>query len=428
VTLTGGYTQWKGNEVGVFSHRKLERNPRVWFYGLEFTPMPLFTASITQQRTERGQTEARFGLSFTYPFDLSPGKQPKPSRGTGTVSGDRYEFVNRENRIILEYRDKKVDQASPTPVKHGPVVELSGGGAFVDINPGEHYQSVVTMTVKRYDNGVEDPSWSPSGPVTWTVEASTVNLSSAVWNRAADAKNGLMWVASATTPVDGTTNWSANTIQGTPLTAATAYLADVVGSRTIRVKATLDNADGGGEAISEEFPFQDGPLSVFTRYTGSMVWATANGSSAFPALNNSEGSNFPPATFCGGSVKNNVVGGSRSGSDAGFTPNDGGWDADALPYPTSPYAGRYANTSGMATGEQLLAVATYDSNRNDSGKAAGRKGAYLAAGWTISQVWTGEVSFDNTSATPVFVPAEIYLTNGAGYWTGMDNPTPVVCR
>jgi hypothetical protein len=104
--FTGGYTEWKGDHVGVFGHRHLEKDPRVWDYGLEYTPFPLLTASVTQQRTERGQTETRFGISFTFHFDQPLSKQLKLSRDSGTVSGDRYVFPDRENRIVLEYRAK----------------------------------------------------------------------------------------------------------------------------------------------------------------------------------------------------------------------------------------------------------------------------------------------------------------------------------
>jgi hypothetical protein len=108
--FTGGFTQWYGDRVDAFGHQrleKLEKNPRIWDYGLEYTPFSLFTASVTQQRTERGQTETRFGLSFTFQLDQPLAKQLKPSGDTGTVSGNRYEFPDRENRIILEYGAKK---------------------------------------------------------------------------------------------------------------------------------------------------------------------------------------------------------------------------------------------------------------------------------------------------------------------------------
>ena len=34
VALTGAYTQWDGDHVGMFGHSNLEKDPRVWSYGL----------------------------------------------------------------------------------------------------------------------------------------------------------------------------------------------------------------------------------------------------------------------------------------------------------------------------------------------------------------------------------------------------------
>ncbi|MDR2161358.1 MAG: inverse autotransporter beta domain-containing protein, partial [Desulfovibrio sp.] len=108
VALSGAYTQWFGDHVGMFGHRNLEKDPKVWSYGLEYTPVPLASGFINQRRTELGETDTEFGLSFTYHFGMPFEDQIKPSKVAElrTVSGSRHEFVDRENRIILEYRAK----------------------------------------------------------------------------------------------------------------------------------------------------------------------------------------------------------------------------------------------------------------------------------------------------------------------------------
>jgi hypothetical protein len=91
---------------------------------------------------------------------------------------------------------------------NGLVVEFSGGGAFTTLD-AQDYQSVVVMMVKKYVNGVED-TWTPDGSVTWTVTSAISGLSTGtegVWKRASNAKNGLMWVASAVGLVFGDTGW-----------------------------------------------------------------------------------------------------------------------------------------------------------------------------------------------------------------------------
>ena len=109
VALTGAYSQWYGDHVGMFGANRLEKDPKVWSYGVEYTPIPLVSAFITQKSTERGRSDTEFGLTFTYHFQMPWEDQTSHSKVAQlrTVGGSRHEFVDRENRIILEYKAKK---------------------------------------------------------------------------------------------------------------------------------------------------------------------------------------------------------------------------------------------------------------------------------------------------------------------------------
>lgn len=108
IAVTGAYSQWNGDHVGVFGSDSLENDPNVWSYGLEYTPVPLVSGFVTQRSTERGNTATEFGLNFTYHFQMPWEDQIAPAKVAElrTVSGSRHEFVDRENRIILEYKTK----------------------------------------------------------------------------------------------------------------------------------------------------------------------------------------------------------------------------------------------------------------------------------------------------------------------------------
>lgn len=108
VALTGAYSQWYGDRVGMFGADRLEKDPKVWSYGIEYTPFPLVSGFITQKSTERGRTATEFGLNFTYHFQMPWEDQVSHSKVAElrTVGGSRHEFVDRENRIILEYKAK----------------------------------------------------------------------------------------------------------------------------------------------------------------------------------------------------------------------------------------------------------------------------------------------------------------------------------
>jgi hypothetical protein len=312
----------------------------------------------------------------------------------------------------------------------GLAVEFSGGGAFT--TPGEQgYQSVLTMTVKKYVNGLEDTTWTPDGKVTWTVTSAVSGLSSGaegVWKRAPEAKNGLIWLASAADSVDGATDWSEDAILGTAPTGATAYLADIVGSRTITV-TVADNSDSSG---GQTFSFGPGPLSTFSK-TGAngsegLQWAEyfTSDNSPSPAAASFQGSGnaFPPAAFCGGNVNRNVTTNSIGSKQypAGFSPNAGGWSAEYRPPDAHGYLERYALSSKLAKAEQLLAVAAYHESYNASGK-----GAALAAGWSLGRCncgWTGEAGFYGLN----FGAVAVDLDNGIGAWFLVIASSPVaVC-
>jgi hypothetical protein len=108
VAFTGAYTQWFGDHVGMFGASRLEKDPRVWSYGIEYTPIPLVSGFLAQRSTERGRTDTEFGLNFTYHFNMPWDEQVSHSKVAELriVSGSKHEFVDRENRIILEYRAK----------------------------------------------------------------------------------------------------------------------------------------------------------------------------------------------------------------------------------------------------------------------------------------------------------------------------------
>ncbi|MDL2217002.1 inverse autotransporter beta domain-containing protein, partial [Desulfovibrio sp. OttesenSCG-928-M14] len=108
IAITGAYTQWYGDNVGMFGASELEKDPRVWSYGIEYTPIPLISGFITQKSTERGRTDTEFGLNLTYHFNMPWEEQTSHAKVAElrTVGGSRHEFVDRENRIILEYKAK----------------------------------------------------------------------------------------------------------------------------------------------------------------------------------------------------------------------------------------------------------------------------------------------------------------------------------
>jgi hypothetical protein len=208
--------------------------------------------------------------------------------------------------------------------------------------------------------------------------------------------------------VDGTTNWSADTVKGTASTGTTAWLADIVGSRTVTITAS----DGSETSDPASFTFGKGPLSVFSRVSESGVqWATNyinNTTSGFQTATT------PAAFFCSGSNVNTAVTtkGNASSTSSGFNPDGGNSDwsnNEEKSFPYSSNLSRYAINSKLAQAKQLLKVAGTGGYSADSAS----KKAANAAGWSLSfgYVWSGEVQFEHD-----FLAPEVNLSNGTIYW------------
>jgi hypothetical protein len=296
----------------------------------------------------------------------------------------------------------------------------------IDFNdPATGYQSTATIT-PTYDGK------TPDGPVAWSVD-DVVNPSEPWWLRGPNDLNGLTWGAAAdaasyTTPG----KWSNNYVEGAVPTGPIAQLTDVVGSRTVKVKAVTTVA-GVPYSKTFEVRFGPGPLSIFTSApTVGLQWAVAldvYSSPRFTELINPAG--FPAAAFCGGEVHTGsldiAIGGSGPSSyTANFTGgiNLNHWrEGDVL---SNRY---YSTTSKLPTLGQLMAVSAYNVYSYDTVK---RKGAALAAGWPDDAMnagwysyWAGQVNFDSYG---YFYAGDIGLSDGSvnGHYV-TDAPPVVVC-
>ncbi|MDR2827699.1 MAG: inverse autotransporter beta domain-containing protein [Candidatus Adiutrix intracellularis] len=102
------FEQWYGDNVGAFGQsNNLNIDPKVWSAGVEWTPVPLLSVGL-DQRYSGGQSETQLGLTFNYHFDVPLEDQLRSEvvAEMRTVKGSRYEFVDRQYEMLLEYREK----------------------------------------------------------------------------------------------------------------------------------------------------------------------------------------------------------------------------------------------------------------------------------------------------------------------------------
>ena len=264
--------------------------------------------------------------------------------------------VVRDSQMTAKETTDEDRNASPSPY-HLTLTSSRGGGSF----PASQ---TVFLAAELSVNG--QPARIGAEDVKWEATASEVTC--AAWNRGKDRFNGLTW---GDTPVSlSEPEHDMIAPAGEAPTGAVACLTDIVGERTVTVKAEV-NVDGTLCTATQTISFGAGPLSVFAGTPKECFsW-------------------FHAARSCGG------------------TPGD-------------PDIPGYHPETRLPTRAQLKAVAGEVSG--------GQYGAALAAGWPDDDnadlwytYWTGEADGEDNAWT-------VTLSEGAEDVLHIDEPYAVaVC-
>jgi adhesin/invasin len=183
------YEQYFGDQVDLFSRDARGPNQSATTFGLNYTPVPMFTVSV-DRRQGSGQADTRVGLQMTMQFDQSLSSQLDPSRMAErrSLAGSRYDLVSRNNRIVMEYREQKL-------LKLGLPGEVKGLGRQVlplDVSIQSKYpvqkivwqQDALTQAGgKIVDLGnnqysVQLPPFNPTGTNSYVIHATAYDTAS----------------------------------------------------------------------------------------------------------------------------------------------------------------------------------------------------------------------------------------------------------
>lgn len=116
------YEQYYGDEVALFDKDDRQSNPHAITAGLNYTPFPLMTFSAEQRQGKQGENDTRFAVDFTWQPGSAMQKQLDPNEVAArrSLAGSRYDLVDRNNNIVLEYRKKELVRLTLTdPVTGG---------------------------------------------------------------------------------------------------------------------------------------------------------------------------------------------------------------------------------------------------------------------------------------------------------------------
>ncbi|MGL5585503.1 MAG: inverse autotransporter beta domain-containing protein, partial [Plesiomonas sp.] len=104
------YEQYFGNEVALSDADNRQKDPYAMTAGVNYTPIPLVTAGIDYTKEKGKSGDTQFNLEFNYRLGESLDKQLDGASMAEyrSLAGSRYDLVDRNNNIVLEYRKQEL--------------------------------------------------------------------------------------------------------------------------------------------------------------------------------------------------------------------------------------------------------------------------------------------------------------------------------
>lgn len=132
------YEQYYGDEVALFGRDNRQRNPHAVTAGVTYTPVPLLTLSAEQRQGAGSNSDTRFGLDMNYLMGMPWQSQINPDAVAAmrSLAGSRYDLVERNNNIVLEYRKKEVIRLKTADLVTGYAGEQKSLGVSVNSKYG----------------------------------------------------------------------------------------------------------------------------------------------------------------------------------------------------------------------------------------------------------------------------------------------------
>ncbi|HHU4047297.1 TPA: invasin domain 3-containing protein [Enterobacter cloacae] len=103
------YEQYQGDEVALFGKDNRQKDPWAFTGGVTYTPVPLFTIGAQHRAGKDGKSDSQLSLQLNYRLGESWNKQLDPDLvgASRTLAGTRYDLVERNNNIVLDYRKQE---------------------------------------------------------------------------------------------------------------------------------------------------------------------------------------------------------------------------------------------------------------------------------------------------------------------------------
>ncbi len=142
------FEKYYGKNVGLFGSDNLQENPYAVTGGISYTPVPLIKFSAQHKQGQSNTHDTTFGVEFNYRPGVSLAEQLSSDNVAvmREVQNRRYDFVERNNNIVLEYKKKHA-------LKISLPESIQGEGESI---------IPVTLTINNASGGIKSVQWNDS--------------------------------------------------------------------------------------------------------------------------------------------------------------------------------------------------------------------------------------------------------------------------
>ncbi|HGI5914120.1 TPA: YrIlm family inverse autotransporter adhesin [Yersinia enterocolitica] len=108
------YEQYRGDEVALFGKDNRQKNPHAVTAGVNYTPVPLLTVGAEHRAGKGSKNDSSINFQLNYRLGESWQSHISPSgvAASRTLAGSRYDLVERNNNIVLDYQKQELIRLS----------------------------------------------------------------------------------------------------------------------------------------------------------------------------------------------------------------------------------------------------------------------------------------------------------------------------
>ncbi|WP_155490700.1 YrIlm family inverse autotransporter adhesin, partial [Yersinia pseudotuberculosis] len=122
------YEKYRGDDVALFGKDNRQKNPHAITAGVNYTPIPLVTIGAEHRAGKGGQNDSNINFQLNYRLGETWQSHIDPSAvaASRTLAGSRYDLVERNNHIVLDYQKQNLVRLSlPDSLAGDPFSQLS---------------------------------------------------------------------------------------------------------------------------------------------------------------------------------------------------------------------------------------------------------------------------------------------------------------